>query len=81
MSQLWSDAVRQKHMRAICEEIGEHLRFALDETALEPAPRLVALLRRFEEMEQTQAPAIVPTLEELASPANKPLRRLCWPTG
>ena len=24
---------------------------------------------------------LVPTLEELASPANKPLRRLCWPTG
>jgi hypothetical protein len=65
MSPLWTDAVRQNHMRAICEEIGERLRFMLDRTAQEPPARLVALLRRFEQQEQTEAPSIAPTLEEL----------------
>jgi hypothetical protein len=52
-------------MRAICEEIGERLGFMLDRTAQEPPAQLVALLRRFEQQEQTEAPSIAPTLEEL----------------
>ena len=67
MSQPWSEAVRERHMRAICEEIGDRLRFMLDRTAEQPPARLVALLRRFEELEQTEAPSIAPTLEELAA--------------
>jgi hypothetical protein len=39
--------------------------FLLDRTAQEPPARLVALLRRFEEMEQTAAPSIAPDLEDL----------------
>jgi hypothetical protein len=65
MSQLWSDAVREKHMRAICDEIGERLQFMLDRTVQDPPAKLIALLRRFEELEQTEAPSIVPELEEL----------------
>ena len=58
MSPTWSDGLRQKHMRAICEEIGERLRPTLDRTALDPPARLVALLRGFEQMEQTEAPQL-----------------------
>ena len=65
MSQPWSAGVQQNHMRAICEEIGDRLRFMLDRTAQEPPGRLVAVLRRFEELEQTEAPSIAPSLEEL----------------
>lgn len=70
MSQPWSEAVRRKHMRAICEEIGERLQFMLDRTAQEPPDRLAALLQRFEQLEQMQAPSIAPTLDELAAPQN-----------
>ena len=75
MSQHWNDAQRQKHVRAICKEIGERLSFMLDRTAREPPRRLVALLGRFEEMEMelTQSPSIVPTLEEIQ--ANRAFRR------
>ncbi len=70
MSQPWSDAVRQKHMRAICQEIGERLQFMMDRSAKEPSARLTALLQRFEELEQTAAPSIAPTLDELGAPQN-----------
>ena len=71
MSQFWSDAERQKHMRAICEEIGERLRSTLDGTAQEPPARLTALIRRFEQPEQIEAPSIAPTHEELAASQRK----------
>jgi hypothetical protein len=48
MSQSWSDAVSKKHMRAICQEIGDRLRYMLNRTAEELPPRLAALLRRFQ---------------------------------
>ena len=70
MSRTWSDAVRQKHMRAICEEIGERLQFMMDRTAQEPPARLAALLQRFEDLEQTAAPSIAPSLDELGAPQN-----------
>ena len=66
MSQPWSAGVQQNHMRAICEEIGDRLGFMLDRTAQETPAQLVALLRRFEQLEQTEAPSIAPVLEELA---------------
>jgi hypothetical protein len=72
MSQLWSDAVREKHMRAICDEIGERLRFVLDRTAQEPSAQLVALIRRFEQLEHTEAPSIAPSLEELSGNEKAP---------
>ena len=52
-----------KHLRAICDEIGDRLRQWLDGTAQEPSARLAAVLRRFEELEQIEAPSIVPSLE------------------
>ena len=53
-----------KHLRAICDEIGDRLRLWLDRTAQEPSARLAAVLRRFEEPEQIEAPSIVPSLED-----------------
>ena len=52
-----------RHMRAICEEIGYQLGQWLSATAQEPSARLTAVLRRFEELEEIEAPSIVPTLE------------------
>ena len=75
MSQPWSAGVQQNHMRAICEEIGERLLFMLDRTAQEAPAQLVALLRRFEQLEQTEAPSIAPTLEELAGPMSDSVSR------
>jgi hypothetical protein len=60
------DALPEKHVRAICGEIGERLGFMLNRTAQEPPPQQIALLRRFEQREQTWAPSIAPSLEELA---------------
>jgi hypothetical protein len=53
----------EKHLRAICDEIGARLRPWLDRTAQEPSERLAAVLRRFEEPEQIDAPSIIPSLE------------------
>jgi hypothetical protein len=59
-------------MRSICEEIGVRLRFMLDRTPQDPPARLVALLQRFDQLEQGEAPSIAPSLEELAAfEANK----------
>lgn len=52
-----------RHLRAICEEIGYHLGQRLNATAEEPSARLAAVLRRFEDLEEVDAPSIVPTLE------------------
>ena len=52
-----------RHLRAICEEIGYQLGQRLSATAQEPSARLTAVLRRFEELEEIEAPSIVPTLE------------------
>ena len=47
----------------------------LDRTAQEAPAQLVALLRRFEQLEQTEAPSIAPTLEELAGPMSDSVSR------
>jgi len=39
-----SCAVSEIHTRAICDEIGERLRFTLDRTQASPPPRILALL-------------------------------------
>ena len=52
-----------RHLRAICEEIGYHLGQRLNATGQEPSARLAAVLRRFEEQEEVEAPSIVPSLE------------------
>jgi uncharacterized ferritin-like protein (DUF455 family) len=52
-----------RHLRAISAEIGDRLRQWLDKTAQEPSARLAAVLRRLEELEQIEAPSIVPSLE------------------
>jgi len=52
-----------RHLRAICEEIGYHLGQRLNATAEEPSARLAAVLRRFEDLEQVEAPSIVPSLD------------------
>ena len=52
-----------KHIRAICDEIGDRLRHWLNGTAQTPSARLTAVLRHFEKLEQMDAPSIVPSLE------------------
>ena len=52
-----------RHLRAICEEIGYHLGQRLKATAEGPSARLAAVLRRFEDLEQVEAPSIVPSLD------------------
>jgi hypothetical protein len=56
-------AANSRHLRAICEEIGYRLGQQLDATAQEPSASLRAVLRRFEDFEQVEAPSIVPSLE------------------
>ena len=52
-----------RHLRAFCAEIGYQLGQRLNATAEEPSARLTALLRRFEDLEQVEAPSIVPSFE------------------
>jgi hypothetical protein len=52
-----------RHLRAICAEVGDRLRQLLDKTAQEPSARLAAVLRRFEELEHIEAPSIVPSCD------------------
>ena len=52
-----------RHLRAICDEIGCRLGQWLNRTTQEPSAQLAALLRRFEQLEQIEAPSIVPSLE------------------
>ncbi len=58
-------AVRNEHLRAICDEVGYRLGLLLDKTSTDPSPRLRAVLLRFEEAEQIEAPSIVPSVEDL----------------
>jgi hypothetical protein len=52
-----------RHLRAICDEVGWRLGQWLNRTAQEPSAQLTAVLRRFEQLEQIEAPSIVPSLE------------------
>jgi hypothetical protein len=53
------------HCRAICEEIGDRLRFLLDKEASEIPQHLRLLLDRLAELEGDQAPSIVPAMDDM----------------
>ncbi|WP_035654894.1 hypothetical protein [Bradyrhizobium sp. STM 3809] len=49
-----------KYCRAICDEIGDRLRFYLDRTSSNMPPRLLELLRQLEGSEKVASPSIIP---------------------
>jgi hypothetical protein len=55
------------HCRAICDEIGDRLRFLLDKQTSEIPQRLRLLLGRLAELDGEQAPSIVPALDDMAA--------------
>jgi hypothetical protein len=55
------------HCRAICDEIGDRLRFLLDREMSEIPHRLRLLLGRLAELDGEQAPSIVPALDDMAA--------------
>jgi hypothetical protein len=58
-------ALDHVHCRAICDEIGERLRYILRQDASDIPLRLIALIDKLAEMEQM--PSIVPSIEETSS--------------
>ena len=50
--------------RAICDEIGEHLRRILDREATALPPRLQLLLERLAEQDLVEAPFIPPSIDD-----------------
>jgi hypothetical protein len=54
------------HCRAICDEIGDRLRYALAREASEIPPRLIALIDKLALLDEM--PSIVPSIEEMTSP-------------
>jgi hypothetical protein len=55
-------AINQLHCRAICDEIGERLRYVLKPETEIPA-RLLALIEKLAELESS--PSIVPSIDEM----------------
>jgi hypothetical protein len=53
------------HCRAICDEIGDRLRIALDKEAGVIPPRLQMLVDRLAELDREQAPSIVPAMDDM----------------
>jgi hypothetical protein len=53
------------HCRAICDEIGDRLRIALDREASAIPPRLQMLLDRLAALERADAPSIVPAMDDM----------------
>jgi hypothetical protein len=53
------------HCRAICDEIGDRLRIALDRETTAVPPRLQMLLDRLAELERGDAPSIVPAMDDM----------------
>ena len=53
------------HCRAICDEIGDRLRFLLDKEAGEIPQRLRLLIDRLAELDGGEAPSIVPAMDDL----------------
>jgi len=53
------------HCRAICDEIGDRLRIALDRDAGAIPPRLQMLIDRLAELDRAEAPSIVPAMDDL----------------
>jgi hypothetical protein len=59
--------IASEHARAICEEIGARLRYALRDDYADLPPRLRELMRRLAELD-CEAPSLVPTIEEMTRP-------------
>jgi hypothetical protein len=53
-----------EHCRAICDEIGDRLRYSMKADASELPMQLRRLLARFEGADR-QAPSVVPSLEDM----------------
>jgi hypothetical protein len=53
------------HCRAICDEIGDRLRFVLDKEAGAIPQRLQMLIDRLAELDREQAPSIVPAMDDM----------------
>jgi hypothetical protein len=61
-------ALDHRHCRAICDEVGERLRYLLrtDKEGSDIPPRLLALLDKFAKLEE--APSMVPSIDEMSLP-------------
>lgn len=76
-------AIDHVHCRAICDEIGERLRYMFTREVLEIPQNLLVLLKKLDELDRVPvvlAPSIVPSIEdtvfaEIANPSPKRLVR------
>jgi len=59
-------AIDATHCRAICDEIGDRLRYMLKREVSEIPPRLLELIDKLAQLEQ--APSIVPSIDEMSLP-------------
>ena len=59
--------ITSDHARAICEEIGDRLRFALRDDYADLPPRLRELVSRLAELD-CEAPSLVPSMDDMAMP-------------
>jgi hypothetical protein len=57
------DNLGHRHCKAICDEIGDRLRFYLDRSSSDLPSRLLELLGRLEDQEKVASPSIVHDLE------------------
>jgi hypothetical protein len=67
------------HCRAICDEIGERLRYALKREAPEIPQNLLVLINKLDELDGAPivlAPSIVPSLEEMLFDVTSHSKRL-----
>ena len=62
--------ISSEHARAICEEIGDRLRYALRDDYADLPPRLRELVSRLAELD-CEAPSLVPSLEDMMAPLHK----------
>jgi len=62
--------IDSEHCRAICDEIGERLRYHLRNDCAEIPPRLRLLIDRLAELDREQAPSLAPAMDDMIrSPA------------
>ncbi|WP_342726890.1 hypothetical protein AAFG07_08640 [Bradyrhizobium sp. B097] len=59
--------IAPEHARAICEEIGERLRYALQGDYADLPPRLRELVNELA-LQDFEAPSLVPTMAEMTRP-------------
>jgi hypothetical protein len=74
-----------KHCRAICDEVGDRLRYALNQETPEIPPRLLALIDQLARLENDDpvrlrpSPSIAPSIDEMTSGLLQ-TERADWPT-